>query len=122
MNYEYQPKMANTTPYAIPNTMQVKEENMYPDVYKMMYPHVVNIMQEMETKYGNINITQDFLDNMCDELVRRSGLDDNDPMMDSVPTIAHFHRSHHRGGGLLSDLARILFLREIFGRRRFGWR
>ena len=91
----------------------------------------------MENKYGNIYLSDDLLNQLTDEVINRSGMDDYmdaDPHSkkdgDAVQTMREFGR---RGGygrdrwryydrGALSDIARILFLQQIFGRRRPSWR
>ena len=133
MDYEYHPVMEtmapNTAPgmmpKATPNFMQ-REEIMHPEVYRKMHPHVLNIIQEIESKYGNVYVTEDFLNRMCDELIKRSEFNSDDQMTDSVETMAPYYGRgrnwRHFHHDALRDIGRILFLNEIFGRRRYRWR
>ena len=135
------------------------EEFMYPEVYKNLHPHCHQIINDMEKQYGNIYLTEDLLNQMSDEAIRRSGMmmEDKDNMQDNInnmgnmdmetmshsvqgddppaaiPTARQFRRHSGYGRGRprrffdydgLSDIAKILFLQEIFGRRRpyWGWR
>ena len=132
------------------------EEFMYPEVYKNLHPHCHQIITDMEKQYGNIYLTEDLLNQMTDEAIRRSGMmeenmPDNMSNMDNmgmepmpysakdddppaaIPTARQFRRHSGYGRGRprrffdydgLSDIAKILFLQEIFGRRRpyWGWR
>ena len=128
-------------------------EFMYPEVYKNLQPHCSQIIQDMEKQYGNIYLTEDLLNQMTDEAIRRSGMmeenmpenmnkmdnmgmepmtysaNDDDPPP-SIPTARPFrrHESFRRNRQRrffdydgLSDIAKILFLQEIFGRRRPYW-
>ncbi|MCL1859554.1 MAG: hypothetical protein FWF92_10035 [Oscillospiraceae bacterium] len=117
------------------------EEHMYPEVYKTFAPICDQMIKEMEHKYGNIYLSEELLNQMTDEAIRRSGMDDNyknnmdpDPYSkkdgDAVQTIYEFGRHGGYGRdhwrrydrGALSDIAGILFLNRIFGRRRPFWR
>jgi len=128
--------MSNT-----PNIPHDNEDFMYPEVYKKFLPICDQLIKEMENKYGNIYLSEDLLKQFTDEVIRRSGMDDTeaDPYSkkdgDSIPTIREFNGGRHDGyygrdrghwrhydRGALSDIAGILFLNQIFGRRRPFWR
>jgi len=122
------------------NMPRESEEFMYPEVYHKIAPHCDQIIKEMENKYGNIYLNNDLLSQMTDEAIHRSGMcedemdkmDKADPPGDSMPTIldfgrpGRFDRDHFRRRRFdrdgLSDVARILFLQQIFGRSRPFWR
>ena len=112
------------------------EEYMYPEVYKKLSPICDQIIRDMERQYGNICLSEDILNQMTDEALRRSemGMQNPDPYNakdgDSIQTIREFgrHDGFHRDPwrhyerSALSDIAGILFLNRIFGRRRPFWR
>ena len=120
------------------NMPHESDDFMYPEVYRHLSPICDQIIKEMENKYGNIYLTDDLLNQMAEEAIRRSEMDRTDRMdkpdnmnnmnMDSVQTFHEFSgrygRDHWRryDRGALSDIAGILFLNQIFGRRRPFWR
>jgi len=118
------------------NMPRENEEFLYPEVYRRLAPICDQLIKEMENKYGNIYLSEDLLNQMSDEAIRRSGMDNTeaDPYSkrdgDAVPTIREFGRHDGYGRdrwrnydrGALSDIAGILFLNQIFGRRRPFWR
>ena len=115
------------------------EESMYPEVYHKFMPVADQLIKEMEKKYGEIYLTDDLLNQMTDEAMRRSGMNAADPSPsdtrdmwmgngDVMPAIYEFGRGR-RGGywrnydrDALSDIYRILLLQQLFGRRRPYWR
>ena len=120
-------------------------EEKYPEVYKILHPHVSQMITDMENHYGNIEMTDEMLNSMADGIVERSGLlnkeymadspVDNSIMPDAVPVVG-MHRGHghwDRGGyrdgywgyhnrSTLRDIASILLLGQVFGGRRPRWR
>jgi len=118
----------------VSNTNSDTAEDMYPEVYHKLIPVVDQIIKEMERKSGNIYLTPDLLNQMTDEASNRFGTDavtpvQNDMNTDAIPTMREFRPVRYGGGywrgydrGALSDIAKILFLQQIFGRRRPYWR
>ena len=107
----------------MPNT----EEYMYPEVYKNLSPICDQVINDMENKYGNVYLSDDLLAQMSNEAVRRLETDDNkNNMGDAVPTIRDYGRRGNSGRDRwrdydrdsLSDIAEILILSRLFGRRR----
>ena len=139
MNKKY--NMDNMNNMDMPNMPQYGEQYMYmyPEVYHKLAPHCDRIIKEMENnRYGNINLNEEMLNQMSDEAVRRSGLDNNTMEFDepcddppAVQTIRGFdgHRGFNGGRGRnfrydyygVPDIARILLLQQIFGYRRPFW-
>ena len=147
-----QKNMSNMNfPVNIPNMRRDTEEDMYPEVYNKFFPITDKIINDMEMQYGDVDLNEDLLNQMVEEAIRRSGMDKMDningnitPMPydirdgKAVPTIADygrrpgpgrhddrdrdrdFRRHFDRDG--LSDILRILFLQQIFGKRRHNWR
>ena len=146
MNNGYNQKnMSNMNfPVNIPNMRRDTEDDMYPEVYNKFFPITDKIINDMEMQYGDVDLNEDLLNQMVEEAIRRSGMDDmngndNMPTMPydikdgrAVQTIANPDR--RPGGGrdrnrwrrydrdALSDIFRILFLQQIFGNRRRNWR
>ena len=124
------------------------EDFMFPEVYNIFFPIVDQLIRDMERQRGEIYLTEDLLNQMVEEAIRRSGVDNipssaNTDETDAVPTInmnmGDFGRGRPGGNrdrdrdrdrdrwrrydrGALSDLYRILLLQQIFGRRRPRWR
>jgi len=109
------------------NMPRENEDDMYPEVYRKLAPICDQLIKEMENKYGNIYLSEDLLNQMKNEAIRRMGMDENG---DSIPTMREFgrrddfdrHHFRHYDRSVLSDIAGILFLNRIFGRRRPYWR
>lgn len=126
MDYDYQQTMANMPMEHKPMAMEKEENMMYPEVYKKMHHNAVRIIQEMESKRSSVYLSEELLNQMCEELIKRSGFKET---KESVQTMAPYYpydgrgyywRHYHYDG--LRDIGRILFLNEIFGRgRRYGW-
>ncbi|MCL2775780.1 MAG: hypothetical protein FWD71_20900 [Oscillospiraceae bacterium] len=107
------------------------EEYMYPEVYHTFFPITEQVMKEMERQYGDVVLSDDMLQQMTEEAIRRAGVGAAMPTQipakdgDAIPTFYDFRdggswRGYDRSA--LSDIARILFLQQIFGRRRPRWR
>lgn len=137
MNYPNMPDMTLDN--------RVSEDYMYPEVYHKFAPVADQIIKDMEKKYGDIYMSEDMLNQMVEEAIRRSGADnmnempynananDGDKDGEAIPTMRRYggrHYGHFHGGdgwryydrGALSDIFSILFLNQIFGRRRHNWR
>ena len=125
----------------MPNIQRDTEEFLYPEVFQIFGPIVDQLLRDMERQYGEIYLSEDLLNQMADEAIRRSGIDNNmQPVSnadmddsDAVQTMAmnnlrHDRRCRDRGcwrrydRSALSDIYKILILQQIFGRRRPNWR
>ena len=128
------------------NNMQFNtEESMYPEAYHKIAPIVDQLIREMERQHGDIFLNEDLLNQMVEEAMRRSGMDSMPSSSgaagvsaeqdgDAVPTINEFgrhggrdrhrdrDRDRNRDRDAFSDIFRILFLQQLFGRRRPRWR
>jgi hypothetical protein len=113
--------------------MRDNDDHLYPEVYHHFAPVADQLIKDMETRHGEIYLNEDLLQQMIDEAIRRSNINENMPNMpipkdDAVPTFHEFGGGRGRGGwrgydrGALSDIYRILFLQSLFGRRRPFWR
>ena len=113
--------------------MRESDEHLYPDVYKKFAPITDQLIKDMEKNHGEIYLNEDLLRQMTDEAIRRTETDapaSADTLGEAVPTIYEFGGGRHHGyggwrgydRGALSDIFRILFLQQIFGRRRPRWR
>lgn len=112
------------------------EEYMYPEVYQKFIPVADQLIRDMEKQYGDIVLTDDLLNRMADEGVRRSGVITmpqpqytgyTEKNEEAIPTFNDFRYDGHRhwrdyDRGALSDIFKILFLQQVFGRRRPRWR
>lgn len=111
------------------------EDYLYPEIYHQMMPMIDQMIKDMEKKYGEIYLTEDLMKQITDEAIRRSGIDTTiQPPFDmkeddAIMTINEFghgrHGRHHRNfhnRDSFSDIFRILFLQQLFGRRRPRWR
>jgi len=124
----------------MPNMPRDTEEYMYPEVYQQFFPVIEQLIKEMEQQYGDIYLSEDLLDQMIEEAIRRSGLENIQPSSNDIPdgdavqTMNEFNRYGGRDRGrdrnrwkrydrsALSDIYRILILQQLFGRRRPRWR
>jgi len=117
--------------------MRESDEHLYPDVYNQFAPIADQLIRDMEKNHGDIYLNEDLLQQMIDEAINRVGADipvsDGMATEEAVPTIYQYGRGRPHGGynhghwrnynrGALSDIFRILFLQQIFGRRRPCWR
>ena len=125
-----------------PDMPRDSEEYMYPEVYRKFAPIADRMIRDMEKQYGDIILSEDILQQMSDEAVRRAGAGADMPPQftpktlktdDAIPAVNMYGMyDRGRGGrhwsdydrGALSDIFKILFLQQIFGRRRprWGWR
>lgn len=96
------------------NSMQ-NMERMYPDVYNRMYPFV---LMEANRFPLDMELTDDMLNNMSDEIIRKSGLEAKDEMEKDATTVQQGFGRHRGNREPVRDIARILLLRELAGRRR----
>jgi len=144
MNREFNQSNNN---FNIPNMQCNAEEYMYPEIYRHFAPIADRLIQEMEIRHGEIYLTEELLNDMVEEAIRRSGIDNQQnmpadpyddmdmPDEDAMPVMRDFRRGgsgrrrgYGRGGwrrydrSAISDLYRILLLQQIFGRRRHSWR
>jgi len=109
------------------------EDYMYPEIYQKLSPVCDRLIRDMEKQYGHIYLNEDLLSQMSDEAIRRLGIsgtseteDSRKEKTDAIPTIRGFDRHDGYGRGrwrhydrpALSDIAGILILNQIFGRRR----
>ena len=78
-------------------------ENMYPDLYIRLNPHIKNAANDISDDMM-YNMTVDDVNRITDEAVAKSNIPDDPPMGHNADTIA--------------DVARILLLRELFDRDR----
>ena len=117
--------------------MRESDEHLYPDVYNQFAPIADQLIRDMEKNHGDIYLNEDLLRQMIDEAIKRAEADapvsTDEATDEAVPTIYNFGRRQQKnhGGhghwsnynrGALSDIFRILFLQQIFGRRRPCWR
>lgn len=104
-------------------------DNLYPEIYREVYPLVVDAVNKMIA--GGYNPTPDDISAIVDNIIKNSGLwyEDEDTErfdMDAevVPVQFGFgrmpfrrRRRRHHNRDTLRDIIRILLLRELFGRR-----
>lgn len=106
------------------NQMPVFEEydedlkSMYPKSYIKIYPMVKYHCDMMESRYGTLYCpSKNEMDHICKEICDKYEEDHNDD--DEDDRNDDMRQGPRQGrGGLIQDLARILFIRELFGRRR----
>ena len=99
-------------------TNQPNLEDLYPEIYINLHPHVLESINEMRQKgWGP---TRDRINFMVDDVVMRSGMWDedemDDPPLDPPHSGHHSHRRRRRGyhnRNTLRDLSRILILKEL---------
>jgi hypothetical protein len=85
-------------------TMHIEEEK-YPEIYKILYPAVMQAIPDMENRYGNIKMTDEVLNAMVDRILEKSGLLNQAPqpmtppedMPEAVPAAAIYGESPRRG-------------------------
>jgi len=101
-------------------------ENMYPEVYMQIHPFVVNAADDM--RRSGRPITREMLDSAVDNIIRMSGMWDEDGELDEAvyddqavgrpgrPGRRPFRRRRpmHHNRNTLRDIARILLLRQFF--------
>ena len=125
------------------NNIRATDEHLYPEVYNKFAPVAEQLIRDMEKNQGDIYLTEDLLRQMTDEAIKRAEADlpaeavqteADAETEDAVPVIYQYGGrgrpgGGHRGGrwrgydrGALDDIFRILFLQQIFGRRRPHWR
>ena len=100
-------------------------ENMYPDIYKEIYPIVAQAVDEMIRR--GFTPTPDIISSITDQIIKQSGMWDEDDDMDpneTVPVQFGFGRPpmrrgrrRHHNRNTLRDVVRILLLRELTRRR-----
>lgn len=92
-------------------------KSMYPKIYIMIYPMVKKHCDMMESKYGPMYCPgKDEMEHMCKEVsdkCEKHYRDDDDNDDENM-------RDPRRQGrrGPIQDLTRILFIRDLLGRRR----
>lgn len=105
-------------------------DNLYPEIYREIYPLVADAVDKMIA--GGYNPTPDAVSAIVDNIIKNSGLwyeDEDDSRFDAdaevVPAQFGFgrmpfrrRRRRHHNRDTLRDIIRILLLRELFGRRR----
>lgn len=133
------------------NMPRDNKDYMYPEIYNKFAPVIEQVIRDMEKQHGEIYMTEEMLNQMVDEAIRRSGMDNMTDMnnmndMNDMPgeeAVPAMNYGRHRGGryygrhghgygyydgwqyydrDALSDIYRILFLQRIFGNRRHNWR
>jgi hypothetical protein len=131
-NLTYQPTyQAAVDPYNNPNVQSMAEERteMYPDIYKIVYPMVCKVCDEnagmpvtdeaveemTNTVYSNVEADVDvnIEANVKKEVNNRNG----DVKNPNAKEPERETRQRRPGNRLLRDLIRILILRELFDRR-----
>ena len=92
--------------------------DMFPEVYNRLHPLVASAADEM--RRDRRPLTSNMLDDAVDDVVRRSGMWDEDDPAEAYPVQAGFGRRPigrigrgHHNRNTLRDIARILFLREL---------
>ena len=114
------------------------EDHLYPEIYTTFAPVADQLIRDMEKQHGDIFLTEDLLREMINEAIRRTEVEapaaiptEAEITEDAIPTLYEFGRGRPRGNrghwrrydrGALDDIFRILFLQQIFGRRRPHWR
>ena len=99
---------------------------MYPDIYTIVYPMVCKVCDKNE----NIKVTKEMLDKMVEEVYDNVEVDESqknvvpDPVLrngdvvnPNAKKISQTRETRQRNF-LLNDFIRVLFLRELFERRR----
>ena len=114
-------------------------ENMYPEVYNHFAPIADSVIKDIEKQYGgDIHIDENMLNQMVEEAIRRSAINDNISAKEDAVPVIYQHNSRYGHGyngkgknqnhwrnydrSSLSDIYRILLLQQLFGRRRPRWR
>ena len=102
--------------------MNTNIEDMYPEIYKCMYPHVKNVVNEiMYANPGNFVLNENVLNSINNEVLNRCNLCMNSYMEDDPPAATFgFGRSDDRRGDFgRNDFGRSDFDRDDFGRGNF---
>ena len=114
----------NIDTYSIENN---EFENFYPDIYKIVYPVVCKRCLNI-----NENITEDLIDNITNEIynvIEKDEIEDQNKNVNynnfrasrnfkHIPMIMEEKRENRNRSYLLSDLIKILVLRELIGNGR----
>lgn len=104
-------------------------DNLYPEIYREVYPLVVDAVNKMIA--GGYNPTPDDISAIVDNIIKNSGLwyeDEDTERFDMDPEVVPVQfgfgrmpfrrrRRRHHNRDTLRDIIRILLLRELFGRR-----
>jgi len=105
-----------STNMSVMNNIQREElENCYPDIYRMVYPMIQKICNQ-----NTRPITKELIDSMTDEIY--SAIEDKDMKENRNKDESAVKITEDRQFGRntnLSDLIRILLLRELLGRPGF---
>jgi len=89
-------------------------KSMYPKIYNMIYPMVKEHCDMMESRYGTMYCpSKDEMDHMCKEVCDKYEKHHRD---DDDEDTRDIFRQGRRGP--IQDLTRILFVRDLLGRRR----
>jgi len=120
-NYTTQPSPAPISPDQL--------RGMYPEIYQIIYPIVVQAVDEMIRRGSRP--TQESISAMVDNIIKNSGMwdEDEDMMeMEAIPVQMGFGRRRGRRGrrghhnrNTLRDITGILLLSELGGRWGWGW-
>ena len=101
-------------------------DNLYPEIYRELYPLVADAVDKMIA--GGYNPTPDAIGTIVDNIIKNSGMWDEDEDIDqniqAMPVQFGFgrqpfrrRRRRHHNRNTLRDIIRILLLRELSGRR-----
>ena len=90
--------------------MNMCQSPTYPEIYYRIQPHVMEAMDQVDLQ-GCMMPEPDSIQSMCDRISER--MRELHPDMMQTQAI-----EFGSGGGLLNDLVYILFLNELFRRRR----
>ncbi|MBZ9607934.1 hypothetical protein G9F73_008955 [Clostridium estertheticum] len=92
-------------------------KSMYPKIYRMIYPMVKKHCDMMESKYGPMYCpSKDEMEHMCKEVSDKCEKHYRDDDDNDDEDMRDTRRQGRRGP--IQDLTRILFIRDLLGRRR----
>lgn len=98
-------------------TPGIELESMFPDVYKELYPFVLEAVNDLTRR--DYSVTPEMITAMVDNIIKASGLwdEDSDPVQSAnMPQFRRPRRRHHNRNSL-RDVLRILLLRELIEKR-----
>lgn len=94
-------------------------EDLFPEIYIMVYPHVREAVNEMTRR--NLSPTPERINQVIDDIIRTCGMWDEDDMPNLAAQQQPFHPSNrnrrgHHNRNTLRDVIRIVLLRELLQR------
>ena len=96
-----------------------KLKKMYPKIYIILFPMVKNHCDKIEAKYGAMySPGADEMERMCTEICEKCEEDYKDEDCDRSDDEDMRQRRRRRRRGPIKDLIRILFIKDLLGRRR----